>query len=679
MSLNFDLGGQYSSNKTIMVLSLLMLVSLSLALLGFLHVERSDFRTKRYLEQTEEQQVAAERILALLSPLSRAEAPAFDSLKKTRDRMDLSVSVLRSGNPGEGLEPVPGFAMDAVNQLSERWNALKSTLGLLLENQRNLEEGHQYQRKIQEHLPQLIELSEQLTQALLKEGFNAVAIHQVGHQSFLLRQMGDGLNQLFDHRRPQTASIESVNSDLREFTNTFNALTRGGDRQGMPQVQDTQNIQTLKEIALLAKSVQTHWSELSRKYPAVDTVLNAVESIPEKARAIGESSRQMSDLFRGRQAGGDFLGVEIGPFTVFMSALATLVFLILLGAQLLLDARRREAVSKEQNEANQKAILRLLDEMGDLADGDLTVTATVTEDITGAIADSINYAIEALRNLVTTINSTAEQVSRSAQHSRTTAEHLADASEKQAGQITQATQSIRSMTRAIDKMSEDAGKSLEVAARSVDIANTGGEVVRNTIASMDSIRDQIQETSKRIKRLGESSQEIGDIVELIDDIADQTNILALNAAMQAAMAGEAGRGFAVVADEVQRLAERSSNATKQIEALVRTIQADTNEAVKSMETSTGGVVKVAKQAEDAGEALSEIENVSNYLADMIRQIADSTITQSEQTSRIDDLMNLIQDITNQTTSGTKQTAASIGQLAELADELRRSVAGFRLP
>jgi twitching motility protein PilJ len=317
--------------------------------------------------------------------------------------------------------------------------------------------------------------------------------------------------------------------------------------------------------------------------------------------------------------------------------------------------------------------------MGDLADGDLTVTASVTEDITGAIADSINYAIEALRELVTTINTTSEQVSSATQESRATAMHLAEASEHQAEQITQANGLIMTMTQAIDQMSNDATESAEVAKRSVEIASTGAETVRNTITGMDNIREQIQETSKRIKRLGESSQEIGDIVELIDDIADQTNILALNAAMQAAMAGEAGRGFAVVADEVQRLAERSINATKQIEALVKTIQADTNEAVTSMEASTSGVVKGATLAEDAGEALKEIESVSQYIADLTGKISSSAHDQSTQAVTIKDTMSVIQEITNQTSEGTHQTANSIGMLADLSDQLQKSVAGFRLP
>ncbi|MDE2088681.1 MAG: methyl-accepting chemotaxis protein, partial [Gammaproteobacteria bacterium] len=212
-----------------------------------------------------------------------------------------------------------------------------------------------------------------------------------------------------------------------------------------------------------------------------------------------------------------------------------------------------------------------------------------------------------------------------------------------------------------------------------EMAHRGADTVRRTIQGMDTIREQIQETSKRIKRLGESSQEIGDIVELINDIADQTNILALNAAIQAAMAGEAGRGFAVVADEVQRLAERSSNATKQIEALVKTIQTDTNEAVISMEQSTSNVVNGAKLAVDAGTALEEIEGVSKHLADLIQSISDAARQQAAAAANISDTMNAIQEITTQTSTGTNETAASIGNLADLANELRKSVAGFKLP
>lgn len=343
------------------------------------------------------------------------------------------------------------------------------------------------------------------------------------------------------------------------------------------------------------------------------------------------------------------------------------------------EAEKREAEKDRQNKQNQAAIIRLLDELSDLADGDLTVAATVSEDFTGAIADSINFAIDQMRALVSGINITAVQVSSAAQETQATAIHLAEASEHQAQEIAGASAAVNEMAVSIDQVSTNAAESAAVAERSVAIANKGNEVVQSTIAGMDTIREQIQDTSKRIKRLGESSQEIGDIVSLINDIADQTNILALNAAIQAAMAGDAGRGFAVVADEVQRLAERSSAATKQIESLVKTIQNDTNAAVISMEQTTSEVVKGARLAQNAGVALEEIENVSKSLADLIQNISNAARQQSASAGHISNTMNVIQEITSQTSAGTNATATSIGTLAELAIRMRESVAGFKLP
>ena len=339
----------------------------------------------------------------------------------------------------------------------------------------------------------------------------------------------------------------------------------------------------------------------------------------------------------------------------------------------------RRASAEELTNRNQEAIMRLLDEMGSLAEGDLTVNATVTEDMTGAIADSINFAIEQLRSLVGTINDTSVRVASSAQETQATAMHLAEAAEHQATEIGSATDRINEIAGSISEVSQNSAQSADVAQRSVEIATNGAGVVRQTIQGMDNIRGQIQETSKRIKRLGESSQEIGAIVELINDISEQTNILALNASIQAASAGEAGRGFAVVADEVQRLAERASNATKRIEGLVSTIQSDTIEAVSSMEQTTTEVVRGARLAEDAGTALGEIERVSTDLASLIQNISQAASQQSSAASNITDTMNTIQSITAQTSQGASQTAESIGNLAQLAADLRRSVADFKLP
>lgn len=338
--------------------------------------------------------------------------------------------------------------------------------------------------------------------------------------------------------------------------------------------------------------------------------------------------------------------------------------------------RIRKMELDKQN--SQAAILRLLDELADLAEGDLTTRATVTEDFTGAIADSVNLAIDQLRELVLAINMTADKVAQSSQQTQMTAVELSEASEHQAQEIAGVSAAINQMAVSIDQVSTNAIESASVAERSVAIAHNGAEVVHRSIEGMNIIRDQIQETSKRIKRLGESSQEIGNIISLINDIADQTNILALNATIQASMAGEAGRGFAVVADEVQRLAERSAAATRQIEVLVKTIQADTNEAVSSMESTTAEVVKGAKLAKDAGEALDEVQTVSHALAELIQNISNAARQQATSASHISSTMNIIQEITLQTTAGTLATARSVGHLNEMSAQLQKSVSGFKL-
>ena len=380
---------------------------------------------------------------------------------------------------------------------------------------------------------------------------------------------------------------------------------------------------------------------------------------------------------------GKNLGIDSGN-SIFSAAvfIAGMVFLILL----LIFANKRGSKDKhqltavdEQNRRNQQAILLLLDEMTNLAEGDLTVHTTVTEDITGAIADSVNYSIDALRNLVHTINNTSKQVASAADVTHDSTEKLTTSSEKQAREIANVTSAVSEMAKSIEQVSDHAKSSADVAQQSVGIAHKGAQAVSRTIDGMDTIREQIQETSKRIKRLGESSQEIGDIVGLIDEIADQTNILALNAAIQASTAGEAGRGFAVVADEVQRLAERAGTATKQIEALVKTIQSDTNEAVISMEQSTSNVVSGARLAENAGEALVEIESVSDNLAALIQNITDATDKQTIAAGNVTKTMNVIQEITMQTSDSASNTASWVGKLKNLGQDLKRSVAGFKLP
>jgi twitching motility protein PilJ len=373
---------------------------------------------------------------------------------------------------------------------------------------------------------------------------------------------------------------------------------------------------------------------------------------------------------------------RFGPLALALIAAALLGGGIMLAGRIektVQDQRFAAETQRKENDRNQQAILRLLDELSSLADGDLTVQATVTEEITGAIADSINYAVDALRGLVTTINHSSIQLDSAARQTQALSQHLAKASSAQSKQIASATESASGMANSVAEVSGNAERASDVARHSVEIAHKGGDAVRRTIDGMNTIRETIQETSKRIKRLGESSQEIGNIVELINDIAEQTNILALNASIQASMAGEAGRGFAVVADEVQRLAERAANATKQIEVLVRTIQTDTNEAVVSMERSTTDVVGGALLAENAGAALDEIEQVSNQIASLVQNISGSARAQASGAQNIARNMQVLREISVQTAESTNATSAAIAQLAELSAGLRRAAAGFRLP
>jgi twitching motility protein PilJ len=409
---------------------------------------------------------------------------------------------------------------------------------------------------------------------------------------------------------------------------------------------------------------------------------DAAALAPSMQRLESSAARLLDEGFTA--AGGAdsplpaFLSQPWLPLALIALGLALVLALLALNSKSAVFERQAKEQA-EQNDRNQQAILRLLDEMGSLADGDLTVEATVTEDITGTIADSFNYAIEELRKLVATVNETAIMVDSAAKQTESTAAHMARAAENQTKEINAATESIVSMAASIEEVSGNAERSSDVARHSVEVAHKGGEAVRRTIDGMNAIRETIQDTSKRIKRLGESSQEIGNIVELINDIAEQTNILALNASIQASMAGEAGRGFAVVADEVQRLAERSTNATRQIEVLVSTIQADTKEAVVSMERSTTDVVGGALLAENAGAALDEIEQVSNQIASLVQNISSSARQQAGAAADVTRRTKRLGEISQQTGKATTATAAAISKLSEFASQLRKSVAGFTLP
>ena len=338
----------------------------------------------------------------------------------------------------------------------------------------------------------------------------------------------------------------------------------------------------------------------------------------------------------------------------------------------------KQNLAEAENSQNQTAILRLMDELQTIADGDLTHEATVTEEITGAIADSVNNTVEEWRTLVGNVQVTADKVVQTTADVELTSAILLEASAEQLQAIRDAGQSVLDMAKRINAASYQAKDSALVALRARQAAADGHKAVQDSINGMNHIRDQIQDTSKRIKRLGESSQEIGEITELISDITEQTNVLALNAAIQAASAGEAGRGFSVVAEEVQRLAERSAEATRQISELVKTIQSDTHDAIAAMERSTQEVVQGANLSDNAGKALEEIDRVSHKLSDLIQQISATTSEEANQANAVASSIQQIFSVTEQATEGTRTTDETVRALAQVAQELRASITRFKI-
>jgi twitching motility protein PilJ len=508
-----------------------------------------------------------------------------------------------------------------------------------------------------------------LTNELLDRSSATAAIMEFQQRANRIREMAA------DILTGGEGAVSAIAEDVGYLRNVANALDGGASNLDIRPL-DSEG----REVALVP--VISSLTSLEEQSETLGSNIGQVSGLVDTQAELSASAAVLLGSAFGSDSGASilpvFLNDKLIPIWLVAAAILMIIGLLFLHSKSSVFERTAREQA-EQNERNQQAILRLLDEMGSLADGDLTVEATVTEDITGTIADSFNFAIEELRKLVATVNDTALMVDTATKQTSNTAAHLAKAADNQAKEINAATESIVSMAASIEEVSGNAERSSDVARHSVEVAHKGGEAVRRTIDGMNAIRETIQETSKRIKRLGESSQEIGNIVELINDIAEQTNILALNASIQASMAGEAGRGFAVVADEVQRLAERSTNATKQIEVLVRTIQSDTNEAVVSMERSTTDVVGGALLAENAGAALDEIEQVSNQIASLVQNISSSARQQAGSAADVTRRTSRLREIGSQTGKATSATAASISKLSELATQLRKTVEGFSLP
>ncbi|WAW96495.1 methyl-accepting chemotaxis protein [Xanthomonas citri pv. malvacearum] len=604
------------------------------------------------------------------------DAKAFAAFKETKGRLDGTVSEL-DGRYGQESSIASSMA-----QLKATWVPLSKNADQVIASEPAVLGLAGNAERFSGSVPQLQAQLNEVVRAMTVSGAPASQIYNTLQQVVVAGTMARRVTEMRAGGANAAASGDALARDSVVFTQMLEGLRTGNEELGIAAVRNPAALSALEQS-------QAQWTTMKKDVDAILASSRNLFAAQSSTAALTAGSGKMLEdskkLFDAFSAFGSVRDTRLFPnfwLGVVSGLVALLAIIGFVWSSVRVRTREQDVRYQSQvefNSRNQQAIMRLLDEISSLGEGDLTVKASVTEDMTGAIADAINYAVDELRHLVTTINDTSAKVAVSTQETQATAMQLAEAAGQQANQITTASERISEIAASIEQVSRNSTESAEVAQRSVVIAAEGAGVVRETIQGMDQIRDQIQETSKRIKRLGESSQEIGSIVELINDISEQTNILALNAAVQAAPTGEAGRGFAVVADEVQRLAERTSSATRRIEGLVQTIQADTNEAVSSMEQTTSEVVSGARLAEDAGTALTEIERVSNALNNLIKNISIAAHQQSTAATDITQTMGVIRQITSQTSQGAEQTVESIGNLAQLAADLRRSVADFKLP
>lgn len=664
-SVNFLRGSGLSTR--LVVWGLLLILFTAGTIWTVLHLQSLTSDQEGTLRNNALMQLLTEQIETQSTKALQGDNPALVNLSYSINQFEEKLSTQR-----KFLDPK---LLDFSNETAQSWGLYEKQLDKIVKTGPQIQVISDSATYIEDSLPELKNLSNQIASAISADEESDKALVVVAlRQLELSERIENGLNKILRGDTEALGAVESFVRDLTQFGRGLSTMQNGNQAAGVFSVKSLSVQEMLRKNSILFTSINDKARDIEQITSELWSFNQTGDSLPglseDLRKQLKEFEETASDFYAQRS-----LWSKIAAVLAFLGLLSFVGFLYSIYG----FTKHQLEDEKERNDNNQRAILRLLDEMSSLAEGDLTVAATVSEDITGAIADSVNFAIEQLRTLVRTINDTSVKVTTAATDSSGVARQLAGASARQSRQMVSVSSAVTEMSKSIDRVSKNAKDSTSVAKRSVALAQNGVTTVRQTIAGMDTIRQQIQETSKRIKRLGESSQEIGNIVSLINDIADQTNILALNAAIQASAAGEAGRGFAVVADEVQRLAERSAAATKQIEGLVKTIQSDTSEAVISMEASTTQVVEGAQQAEQAGKALSEIETVSRSLAGIISGISTEATEQASSSARIAKTMTAIRDITAQTSAGTTHTAKSINRLAELSGDLQSSVSGFRLP
>lgn len=669
--------------------TLLMLLGLAvvvLAVVAYRSLNQADTVT-RQITATGDSLMQSQRLAKSVSQALVGSAQAFPDVKESASVLAKSVRGLKSGDSslrvaavGDELQPDAAKVMPLMERAEKNAATVMGQQAILTQVGAAL-------RTINRQSSDLLEIAETVSSLKLQQNAAPAEISAAGQLVMLTQRIGKSANEFLTLEGVSPEAVFLLGKDLNSFKEIAQGLQEGSPELRLAGSKDPQTRERLDALMALYEQTRVQAGAILGNLQGLVSAREAQVSIISDSEPLRRSLEELQGKLSAQSGlGAGSLATLIG------AALFGLLCAVGIARIQLQDSRQRQGVAEKRqfeareleqdakrvNDANQAAILRLMNELQTVAEGDLTQEATVTEDITGAIADSVNYTVEELRQLVGNVQNTATRVAQTTAQVESTSTELLAASTEQLREIRETGQSVLEMASRINDVSAQAQESSQVARQSLTAAESGLQAVQNAIGGMNSIRDQIQETSKRIKRLGESSQEIGEITELISDITEQTNVLALNAAIQAASAGEAGRGFSVVAEEVQRLAERSGDATRQISALVKAIQTDTQDAVAAMERSTQGVVEGAKLSDSAGTALSEIDSVSRRLADLIEQISKSATREAASANVVAGNIQHIFAVTEQTGEGTRSTATQVRELSRMAEELRQSVSRFKI-
>ena len=679
--------GRKTAEQHRRVLGTLLLVAVVLLAAVVFFVLNKTERLGQQVAASGQALMQSQRLAKSVSQALIGNPAAFAEVKDSTEVLARNVRGFKDGNSQMGLAALGPEYDEQLGELMPKVDAAERNAGVVLTQQKILTQVGDALRSINRQSSDLLEIAETVSSLKLQLGAPPTEISAAGQLVMLTQRIGKSANEFLTMEGVSPEAVFLLGKDLNTFKEIAEGLLNGSAELRLKASGDPQIRERLEALLKLYEKTRTDAGAI------LGNLQGLVAAREAQAAVIADSEPLRSGLERLQEklsAGSGLGGFEL------LSMIGAALFALACGAGLafvqLLESRQRQQIAENQrvaaesqqqdakrvNDANQAAILRLMNELQTVAEGDLTQEATVTEDITGAIADSVNYTVEELRSLVGNVQATATRVAQTTSAVESTSTELLAASTEQLREIRETGQSVLDMAQRINDVSGQAQESALVARSSLQAAESGLQAVQDAIGGMNAIRDQIQETSKRIKRLGESSQEIGEITELISDITEQTNVLALNAAIQAASAGEAGRGFSVVAEEVQRLAERSADATRQIAALVKAIQTDTQDAVAAMERSTQGVVEGAKLSDNAGTALSEIDRVSRRLAELIEQISNATLREAESANEVAGNIQHIFAVTEQTGEGTRSTAAQVRELSAMAEELRQSVARFKI-